>query len=519
MNRRVRTRFAPSPTGPLHMGGVRTALYNFLFAKKHGGDFLLRIEDTDQNRFVPGAEDYIIEALHWCGITIDEGVPVGGPFDPYRQSERKEKGIYKKYADQLVESGNAYIAFDTPEELEAMRNREIAKGNVAPQYNHVTRLSMKNSLSLSGDEVQQMVNAGVPYVIRLKVPNGEHISFRDIIRGEVTFETGLVDDKVLLKSDGMPTYHLAHIVDDVLMEITHAIRGEEWLPSAPAHLLIYRYLGWENVMPQYAHLPLLLKPDGNGKLSKRDGDRLGFPVFPLNWTDPVSGEVSSGYRERGYYPEAFVNMLAFLGWNPGTEQEIFTMEELIEAFSFDHVHKSGARFDPEKAKWFNEQYLRKQPDEKLAQVIKQDLISKLQFDPNDPRLSENYLSSAASLLRDRVQFGNEMMEKGIYLFVAPADYDQQVFTKKWKPELRAYFEQLISSFESLESFSTASVDECIKSTASALQIKPGEIMQLLRVFISGQGGGVDLIGMIVLLGKEEVTGRLKKAMEKLVVSH
>ena len=501
------------------MGGVRTALYNFLFAKKHGGDFLLRIEDTDQNRYVPGAEEYIIEALRWCGINIDEGVPVGGHFEPYRQSERKEKGIYKKYADQLVASGHAYLAFDTPEELEAMRNREIAGGNVAPQYNHATRTTMSNSLTLSGDEVESKVKSGTPYVVRLKVPNGEHISFHDIIRGEVTFETGLVDDKVLLKSDGMPTYHLAHIVDDVLMEITHAIRGEEWLPSAPAHLLIYRFLGWEDVMPQYAHLPLLLKPDGNGKLSKRDGDRLGFPVFPLNWTDPVTGEVSSGYRERGYYPEAFVNMLAFLGWNPGTEQEIFSMEELIEAFSFDHVHKSGARFDPEKAKWFNEQYLRKQPDGKLALVIRKDAVEKLHFDTNDHRLSENYLTEAATLLRDRVQFGSEMIEKGIYLFVAPTEYDQQVIAKKWKPELLPFFEQLTGSFESLDSFSTASVDECIKSTASSMQIKPGEIMQLLRVFISGQGAGVDLIGMIVLLGKEEVTARLKKAMGKIDIRH
>jgi glutamyl-tRNA synthetase len=497
------------------MGGVRTALYNFLFAKKHGGDFLLRIEDTDQNRYVPGAEEYIIEALHWCGITIDEGVPVGGPFEPYRQSERKAKGIYKKYADQLIDSGHAYMAFDTPEEIEAMRNREIASGNVAPQYNHTTRKSMSNSLTLSAEEVKTKINGGVPYVVRLKVPADEHISFHDIIRGQVTFETGLVDDKVLLKSDGMPTYHLAHIVDDVLMEITHAIRGEEWLPSAPAHLLIYRFLGWEDIMPQYAHLPLLLKPDGNGKLSKRDGDRLGFPVFPLNWTDPVTGEVSSGYRERGYYPEAFVNMLAFLGWNPGTEQEIFSMEELIEAFSFDHVHKSGARFDPEKAKWFNEQYLRKQPDGKLAQVIRKDAVEKLHIDTNDHRLSENYLTGAATLLRDRVQFGSEMIEKGIYLFVAPKDYDQQVIVKKWKPELRPFFEQLIQSFETADPFNAASVDECIKSTASSMQIKPGEIMQLLRVFISGQGGGVDLIGMIVLLGKEETVERLKKAIKTL----
>ena len=317
------------------MGGVRTALFNYLFARKNGGDFLLRIEDTDQNRYVPGAEEYIIEALKWCGIQIDEGVSAGGPHAPYRQSERKESGVYASYAEKLVASGHAYYAFDTAAELEEMRNRLIAEGNVAPQYNHAVRETMQNSLNLSAEEVNKRIHNGMPYVIRLKVPAGESITFQDLIRGEVTVSSSLVDDKVLLKSDGMPTYHLAHIVDDVLMEISHAVRGEEWLPSAPAHILIYRYLGWEDQMPQYAHLPLLLKPDGNGKLSKRDGDRLGFPVFPLNWTDPVTGELSSGYRERGYYPEAFVNMLALLGWNPGGTQEIFTEEELIENFDIE----------------------------------------------------------------------------------------------------------------------------------------------------------------------------------------
>ncbi|HKR03083.1 MAG TPA: glutamate--tRNA ligase, partial [Bacteroidia bacterium] len=372
--RRVRTRFAPSPTGPLHIGGVRTALYAYLFAKRNGGDFLLRIEDTDQNRFVPGAEEYIIESLNWCGIKIDEGVSVGGKFAPYRQSERKE--VYRKYAEQLIQSGHAYYAFDKAEELDAIRkkaekeNLPAGKAGKTFSYDSNSRMSLNNSLSLSKEETEKRIAANEPYVIRLKVPANQEINFTDLIRGGVTFHSNLVDDKVLLKSDGMPTYHLAHIVDDVLMEITHAIRGEEWLPSAPAHILIYKFLGWENVMPQYAHLPLLLKPDGNGKLSKRDGDKLGFPVFPLEWKDPATGEISSGYREKGYSPGAFVNMLAFLGWNPGTEQEIFSMEELIKNFSFEHVHKAGARFDPEKTKWFNEQWLQRQPDADLASRLK-----------------------------------------------------------------------------------------------------------------------------------------------------
>lgn len=515
MTRKVRTRFAPSPTGPLHMGGVRTALFAYLFAKKHQGDFLLRIEDTDRNRFVPGAEEYITEALNWCGIIIDEGVAVGGPHAPYRQSERKELGIYHKYALQLVESGHAYYAFDTTEEIEAMRNRLISAGNVAPQYNYETRNSMANSLTLSADDVNNRIQGGQPYVIRLKVPSGEEIRFTDIIRGEVSFQSNQVDDKVLLKSDGMPTYHLAHIVDDILMEISHAIRGEEWLPSAPAHILIYRYLGWEEQMPQYAHLPLLLKPDGNGKLSKRDGDRLGFPVFPLQWTDPATGEVSQGYREKGYYPEAFVNMLAFLGWNPGTDQEIFSMEELIRSFSFEHVHKAGARFDPEKTKWFNEQYLRRQPSSELSARLKISVMKAFSIAENDHRLGESYLNGVVELLRERVQFENEMIEKGVYLFIAPESYDPQVIAKKWKPELAPFFEALNAAFRDLTAASVTDFDVAIKTTAATHQIKPGEIMQLLRVFISGQSAGVDLLGMLQLFGKEEVYSRLKKALDSV----
>jgi glutamyl-tRNA synthetase len=495
------------------MGGVRTALFNFLFAKKHGGKFLLRIEDTDQNRYVPGAEKYIIDALNWCGIVPDEGVGASGPFSPYRQSERKQLGFYQDYAQKLVDSGHAYYAFDTSEELEEMRNRLNNAGIVAPQYNAETRNTMVNSLTLSEQTVKSKIDSGTPYVVRLKVPVGEEITFTDIIRGPVTVSSNLVDDKVLLKSDGMPTYHLAHIVDDIMMEITHAIRGEEWLPSAPAHILIYRYLGKEATMPQYAHLPLLLKPDGNGKLSKRDGDRLGFPVFPLTWTDPVTGEISSGYRERGYYPDAFVNMLALLGWNPGTEQEIFSMEELIENFSFDHVHKAGARFDPEKAKWFNEQYLRKQPDAVLAKNLKLLVKNEINYSESDKRISEAYLTRVIQLMKERVQFESEITAKGKYLFEAPDMLDNAVIEKKWKPHYQQFFESCVQKFESLVTFSTTEVDASIKETAAAHQLKAGEIMQLLRVFVSGQGAGVDLLGMMELLGKEEVVRRMKHAMQ------
>ncbi|MFZ9943433.1 MAG: glutamate--tRNA ligase, partial [Bacteroidia bacterium] len=508
MNTRVRTRFAPSPTGPLHMGGVRTALYNYLFAKKSGGDFLLRIEDTDQNRFVEGAEQYIVDALNWCGIKIDEGVSVGGPYEPYRQSERKNLGIYRDYAEQLVRSGHAYYAFDTAEDLENMRKRLTDAGNAAPTYNFEVRHSMINSISLSTEDYQSRISAGVPHVIRLKVMPGETIVLHDMIRGEVSFTSDIVDDKVLLKSDGMPTYHLAHIIDDVLMEITHAIRGEEWLPSAPAHLLIYKWLGWEDRMPRYAHLPLLLKPEGNGKLSKRDGDRLGFPVFPLQWMDPATGEISSGYREKGYYPAAFVNMLALLGWNPGTEQELFTLEELTHAFTMDHVHKAGARFDPEKTKWFNEQYLRQKPASEIAKNIAKQVAEQFHFAETDHRVTISYLEKAVELLRDRVQFEQEMPETGKYLFVAPTGYDETVVAKKWKPALLPFFEGLVEGLGLCTPFLKGEIDVKVKECASTFGVKPGEIMQLLRVLVSGQGGGVDLIGMMELLGKEEGCKRI-----------
>ncbi len=510
IDKKIRLRFAPSPTGPLHIGGVRTALYNYLFAKKHGGDFILRIEDTDQARFVPGAEEYIIEALKWCGITPNEGIGFGdGPYSPYRQSERK--AMYRQYADQMIASGHAYYAFDTQEEMEAMRKTaESNKSNFS--YDASIRMSLKNSLSMSKEEVDKNIATQVPYVIRLKVLQGEEIVINDLIRGEVQFLSDIVDDKVLLKSDGMPTYHFAHIIDDYLMKITHAVRGEEWLPSAPAHILIYKYLGWENDMPLYAHLPLLLKPDGNGKLSKRDGDRLGFPVFPLDWNDPATGEKSSGYRERGYSADAFVNMLAFLGWNPGTEQEIFSLEELCSAFSFEHIHKAGAKFDPEKARWFNEQYLRAMSDIEIASHIGPMVRKAFNFENHDHRLNQDYLIKAASLLKPRVQFAHEMIEVGDYLFVAPSQYDAQVIEKKWKDGCGAFFTELAEKFQLMNSFDEADIDATFKATAVTHQFKPGDVLQLLRVIISGQAGGADLLGMISLLGKQECISRINNAL-------
>ena len=416
MEKRVRVRFAPSPTGGLHMGGVRTALFNYLFAKKHGGDFILRIEDTDQTRFVEGAEQYIVDALKWCGIEPNEGVGFGdGPHKPYRQSERKELGVYKKYAEQLIASGNAYYAFDTAEELEEMRKRMEAAKVTAWQYNSVTRQNLKNSLTLSENEVNKLLADGAKYVVRLKVPRNEDIRFHDIIRGWVTVNSSQVDDKVLLKSDGMPTYHLAHIVDDIEMKISHAVRGEEWLPSAPAHILIYRYLGLENEMPKLAHLPLILNPDGNGKISKREAR---FPVFPLSWKDPREAQPYVGYKESGYYPEAFINILALLGWNPGNNEELFTVAELANLFDFERVNKSGAKFDPEKAKWFNQQYLRKKTDAELAEAFTPTLKEK------GIDRSPEFIINFCKLVKEKVQFVHEFWEQGKYVFEAPTAYDE-----------------------------------------------------------------------------------------------
>ena len=509
MERKVRVRFAPSPTGPLHIGGVRTALYNYLFAKKNGGDFLLRIEDTDQTRYVKGAEDYIIEALKWSGLKIDEGVGVGGEYGPYRQSERKEAGIYKKYVDQLLASGHAYYAFDTPEELETMRENLKKAGVAAPQYNINTRNSMKNSLSLSAEEVQKRLDNNEPYVVRIKIPRNEEVKFKDLIRGWVVVQTTNLDDKVLYKSDGMPTYHMANIVDDYLMKITHVIRGEEWLPSGPLHVLLYQYLGWEDVMPQFAHLPLILKPDGNGKLSKRDGDRLGFPVFPIQWTSP-EGEISSGYRESGYFSDAFINMLALLGWNPGTTQEIFSMEELIQTFSLEKVGKSGSKFDPEKTRWFNAQYLRSKSNEELAAYVKPLVAEKGFAMPSD-----SFLTQYCGLMKERAVFINDLLTED-YLFVAPSKYDEQTVSKKWKPETPEIIKELRAVLVNIIDFNAANIEVAFKSFIEEKGLGFGAVLPNFRVLITGMGMGPSMFEICALLGKDETLRRMDVGMEKIV---
>ncbi len=507
---RIRTRFAPSPTGPLHIGGLRTALYSFLFARQHKGDFILRIEDTDRQRLVPGAEEYIVESLHWCGIVPNEGITVGGPFAPYRQSERLT--IYQRYAQQLIEEGHAYYAFDTAEELEQLRQQAEAR-HQAFSYDATVRMQLKNSLQLSSSETQQYLHNKVPYVIRLKVPPGQTIVLHDIIRGLVSFSSDLLDDKVLIKADGTPTYHLAHVVDDIEMKITHVIRGEEWLPSAPAHVLIYRFLNGEAHMPQFAHLPLLLRPDGHGKLSKRDSDHFGFPIFPIQWKDPFTGETIAGYREQGYYPEALVNMLALLGWNPGNDQEIFSLDELIHAFSFDHVHKAGARFDPEKARWINSRWLQRKPLEHLAKSLR------IQLNDNNwmnEQYDDVYCLKAAALLRPRVHFEHEMAQTGKYLFCEPDSWDPAILNKKWKDSYRLFFRQFIDEFlMSTETLEAASVEKAFKDLASQHQLKAGEVLPLLRIFLTGTTSGVELFPMMELLGRQTVINRLNRALQKV----
>ncbi|QRR02380.1 glutamate--tRNA ligase [Dyadobacter sandarakinus] len=504
----VRVRFAPSPTGPLHAGGVRTALYNYLFARQQGGQMLLRIEDTDQNRYVPGAEAYILEALQWLGIQIDEGPQQGGPHAPYRQSERKE--MYREYAERLISEGKAYYAFDTAEELDAMRKRLEAAKVAAAQYNAITRLEMSNSLTLSAEETKKRLESGDPYVIRMKIMPKEDVRFNDLIRGWVVVHSSQIDDKVLLKSDGMPTYHLANIVDDHLMGITHVIRGEEWLPSAPLHVLLYRYLGWESTMPQFAHLPLLLKPDGNGKLSKRDADLGGFPIFPLEWKDPFTGERARGFREEGYLPAATANFLALLGWNAGTEQEMFSMDELVKSFSFDRVHKAGARFDIQKAKWFNQQYLKQLDDDQVAGELG------TIFQQRNIEVSAKQLAQIVHLLKDRVHFVHEIADESVFLFHAPEEYDQDVVVKKWNEEAVTAITGFKDALaEDTGDFAAEHIKHVLSGTMEKLGIKMGKVMQALRLAITGAGHGPDLMIIMEILGKTEVIARLETSLNRL----
>ncbi len=503
----VRVRFAPSPTGALHIGGLRTALYNYLLARKHHGTMILRIEDTDQARFVPGAEEYIQKSLAWAGIKIDEGVGVGGPYAPYRQSERK--ALYHQHTTKLIEAGNAYYAFDSEEEINTMRDRLKARGDQNQHYNSISRMEMNNSLTLSAEEVKQKLDSGVLYVIRLKVQPNEEIHIHDLIRGTISINSSQIDDKVLMKSDGMPTYHLANVVDDYLMKISHVIRGEEWLPSAPLHVLLYRYFGWENVMPQFVHLPLLLKSDGNGKLSKRDADKMGFPIFPLHWTDPESGELAKGYKEAGYLPEALINFLAFLGWNPGTEQEIFSMDQLVEAFTLERIGKAGARFDIQKAQWFNQQYLRSKSDEELAIYL------------SDSLQKENILCTPekamkiVQVMKERVTFPKDFWEQGKFFFQAPTTFDEQIVSKKWNQDalkvLMAYRDEI-----KLISTLTAEIAKLtLEKVTTALGIKTGQILQVLRMVITGGVSGPDLMMTLEILGPDEVEKRLSYALETL----
>tara|TARA_B100001758_G_C18414546_1_gene618466 strand:+ start:2418 stop:3944 length:1527 start_codon:yes stop_codon:yes gene_type:complete len=505
---KVRVRFAPSPTGPLHIGGVRTALYNYLFAKSQGGKMILRIEDTDQSRFVQGAEEYLIDALQWCGIELDESVIEGGDYGPYKQSQRRD--IYLPYAEQLVEKGFAYYAFDTPEELRLMRERMKLAGVASPQYNAITRNTMQNSLSLSKDDVDRRMKAGEKYVVRIKTPRNEEVKLYDIIRGWVVVNTNNMDDKVLFKSDGMPTYHLANVVDDYLMKISHVIRGEEWLPSAPLHVLLYKYLGWENEMPEFAHLPLILKPEGNGKLSKRDGDRLGFPVFPIQWTNPDTGEVSSGYRESGYIAEAFINMLVFLGWNPGISQEIFSIEELCKIFTLERVGKSGAKFDFDKTRWFNQQYLRSKTKKDLAKELKI-ILEKKNLKPH----SDEYIEEVCEQLKERATFTEDMWEEGKYYFSTPKSYDNKTINKKWKEETPILLSELKIKLNLIIDFTSKNIEEEFKSYLQEKELGMGQLLPAFRVSLTGMGIGPSIFDIAALLGKEETILRIETALTKI----
>ena len=506
MSKQVRVRFAPSPTGPLHIGGVRTALFNYLFAKKNKGVFYLRIEDTDQNRFVPGAEGYIMEALEWLGIAPNETVGKNEKFGPYRQSERKH--LYKKYADALIESGNAYYAFDTATSLDFHRKQHEEQGKTFI-YNHHNREKLDTSLVISAEETAKRIANREEYVIRFKTPVNETLHLHDIIRGDIKFETNLLDDKVLFKSDGMPTYHLANIVDDHLMETSHVIRGEEWLPSLPLHVLLYRAFGWE--APEFAHLPLILKPVGNGKLSKRDGDKLGFPVFPLDWTDPISGEKSSGYREKGFFPEAVINFLALLGWNDGTDQELFSLEELIEKFDLNRVHKAGAKFDPEKNKWFNHQYLTQQNDADLAKTFASYLLEK-GIDSSVVGMTK--LEKIVSLIKERAHFVSEFWDLSDFFFIAPTSYDEKA-AKNWKDETPALMQELISVVENVGDFTSINIETIVKDWMTKNEIGMGKVMQPFRLSLVGALKGPHLFDIVELIGKEETIRRIEKAIAVL----
>ena len=501
--RKVRVRFAPSPTGPLHIGGVRTALYNYLFARQHNGELVFRIEDTDSNRFVPGAEDYILESFRWLGIKFDEGVSFGGNHGPYRQSERRE--IYKEYVQQLLEEGKAYYAFDTPEELEAKR----AEGSNF-QYDSHSRMQMRNSLTLPKDEVERLISEGEQYTVRFKIEPGQEIHINDMIRGDVCIKSDILDDKVLYKSaDELPTYHLANIVDDHLMEISHVIRGEEWLPSAPLHVLLYQAFGWEETMPRFAHLPLLLKPEGKGKLSKRDGDRLGFPVFPLEWHDPKTEEVSSGYRESGYFPEAVVNFLALLGWNPGTEQELFSLDELVQAFDITKCSKSGAKFDYQKGIWFNHEYILRKSDEEIARLFAPIVAN------NGVEETFERVQLVVSMMKDRVSVVKELWPLCSFFFIAPTEYDEKTVKKRWKENSTQQMTELCEVLENIEDFSIEGQEAIVEKWIADKGYKMGDIMNAFRVALVGIGKGPGMFDISAFLGKEETIHRLKKAIQVL----
>ena len=506
MSREVRVRFAPSPTGPLHIGGVRTALYNYLFARRHGGKMILRIEDTDSQRFVPGAEEYIIESLKWCGIEIDEGVGFGGPHAPYRQSERRD--IYLQYAKQLVDAGWAYYAFDTPEQLDKLRSEAEAAGKTFA-YNHEVREQLETSLRLSKEDVEERIARGDQWVVRFKMPENEVVKMDDLIRGHVEMNTSTLDDKVLYKSaDALPTYHLANIVDDHLMEISHVIRGEEWLPSLPLHYLLYRAFGWTDSQPEFAHLPLLLKPTGSGKLSKRDGDKMGFPVFPLFWTSP-SGETARGYREDGYLPEAFINMLSLLGWNPGTEQEIFSMEELIAAFSLDRVSKAGARFQPDKAKWFNAQYMHTLTAEQFAPLMQPVLKA------NGIETSDELAGKAAEIMKERMTLTTDMWDLTSFFFVAPTEYDEKSLKKRWKEDSPKHMTEMLALLEAHDDWSAEGLDNLIMPWIAEKEYGVGIVMNAFRICLVGAARGPHIWNITDVLGKDETLRRVRTALEKL----